>query len=100
MEVGDVVTVRTDSKNRGKWPLAIVQQTYLGRNGHSKGVLERPVQHLYPLELQCDFTGHVSAGADQQLNPDAQTFRPRRATATATAEKIKDVAENEEMEEL
>ena len=70
VEVGDVVIVRTDSKNRSKWPLAIVQQTYPGRDGHtravqlktSKGVKERPVQHLYPLELQCDLGSRLSRG--------------------------------------
>lgn len=91
VRVGDTVLVRSDSKNRGKWPLAIVQQTYPGRDGHiravqlrtSKGVIERPVQHLYPLELQCEPT--VPAGAEKRLNHDAPIFRPRRAAAAVAA---------------
>ena len=98
--------MRSDTKNRGKWPLAVVQQTYPGRDGHiravqlrtSKGVLERPVQHLYPLELQCEPT--VPAEAEQQLNSDAPIFRPRRAAAAAAAERIKEIADDEETEQL
>ena len=98
--------VRSDSKNQGKWPIAVVQQIYPGRDGHisavklrtSKGVIERPVQHLYPLELQCEPT--VPAGADQQLNPDAPNFRPRRAAAAAAAARIQEIAENEGIEQL
>ena len=56
--------------------------------GTSKGVIERPVQHLYPLELQCEPT--VPAGAEQQLNPDASIFRPND----------KEIADDEETEQL
>ena len=88
--VGDVVLV----------PLAIVQQTYPGHDRHiravqlktRKGVLECPVQLLYPLELQCE----LSAGARQQLNPDAPVFTPRPvqdAAVTARAQ-TQDLAEN------
>lgn len=86
--------VRSDSKSRGKWPSAIVQQTYPRRDGYipavqlwsSKGVIERPVQHLYPLELQYEPT--VPARAEQQLNNNAPIFRPRRAAAAAVAVRI------------
>ena len=61
-EVGDVVIVQSDSKNRGTWPLAVVAETYLGRDGvlravrlkTKNGAIEIPVQHLYPMELSCD----------------------------------------------
>lgn len=106
VRVGDTVLVRSDSKNRWKWPLAIVQQTYPGRNGHipavqlrtSKGVIERPVQHLYPLELQCEPT--VPAGAGKKLNHDAPIFRPRRAAAAAAAARIKETVHDEEIEHI
>ena len=60
VKVGDAV--RTDNKNRSMWPLVVVQQIFPGRDGYTcavqlrttKGVIERPVQHLYPLELQCE----------------------------------------------
>ena len=104
IKVGDAVIVRTDNKNRGKWPLAVVQQIFPGRDGYtravqlrtSKGVIERPVQHLYPLELQCETIGPVT----QQLNPHAQTYRPKRKAASVAAAKIKNIAENEERDEF
>ena len=93
-----------DNKNQGKWPLALVQQIYPGCDGHirgvqlktSKGVIQRPVQHLYPLELQCE----LPVGARQKLNPDAQTFRPRRAAAATATVRIKETTTNEEIEQL
>ena len=42
------------------------------------GVLERPVQHLYPLEMQCDTEERVDK---PHLDPNVQPFRPKRATA-------------------
>ena len=38
VRVGDVVLVRSDNKNRGKWPLAIAQQTYTRRDQRIRGV--------------------------------------------------------------
>ena len=104
VRVGDIVLVQSDNKNQGKWPLALVQQIYPGCDGHirgvqlktSKGVIQRPVQHLYPLELQCE----LPVGARQKLNPDAQTFRPRRAAAATATVRIKETTTNEEIEQL
>ena len=97
---GDAVLVRTDNKNRGKWPLAIVQETYPGKDGivravrlkTSHGTLERPVQHLYPMELTCDVTQAV------QLNPEAPSFgpRPRRDAAAAASLRVQQIADTEQ----
>ena len=46
--------------------------------------LERPIQHLYPLELSCD--------------PTAPVFRPRRDAAVAASLRIQEVAEEEELD--
>lgn len=77
---GDVVLVKLDEKNRGKWPLAI-QETYPGCDGvvhavqlqTSKGLLERPIQHLFPLELACD----KAQIKQQSTNPEAPPFTPK-----------------------
>ena len=100
---GDVVIVKTDSKNRGTWPLAIVNEVYPGNDGviravqlkTAKSMLERPVQHLYPLELECDVSTQV---ADPRLNPQAQDFRPRRDAAAAARLQMKQVADVEQCE--
>ena len=99
---GDVVMVKTDNKNRGTWPLAIVNQVYPGKNGVIRGVqlktangkLERPVQHLYPLELECDLTPAVKPC----LNPEAPDFRPRRDAAAAAKLRMKQVADVDQSE--
>ena len=62
LSVGDVVIIKSDERNRGEWPLGIVETLYEGKDGvvravrlrAGKSFMERPVQHLYPLELSCD----------------------------------------------
>ena len=62
LKVGEVVIIRGDEKNRNLWKLGIVQEFIKGKDGIVRGAklragksyLERPVQHLYPLELSCD----------------------------------------------
>ena len=64
---GDIVLVKSEVKNHGKWPLAMVKAVFPGHDGvvwvvrvkTGKGLLEKPVQHLYPSELLCDQTLHV-----------------------------------------
>lgn len=59
LAVGDIVLVHQNTK-RLLWPVAKVLETFPGRDGHIRvakvktkdGVLTRPVQKLYPLELQ------------------------------------------------
>ena len=68
MKIGDVVIIHSEEKNRGQWPLRIVEQLYGGRDGviravklrTGKSILERPIQHLYPLELSCDDPENVA----------------------------------------
>ena len=97
IKIGDAVIVRTDDKNRGKWPMAIVMKLFPGSDGRTRGVqlktkngiIERPVQHLYPLELQCDLE---KTGPEKKipLNPLAKDFRPKRAAAMEASKKIKE----------
>ena len=83
-------------KNRNKWPMGVVQQLYPGRDGvvravqvdTGKGQLERPIQHLYPLELSCD----RERGCPSVLNPQAEAFRPRRQAAAVARDGITAVA--------
>ena len=61
--VGDAVLVGEDGTPRGFWKLARVISLITGRDGHprgailhvpssgSNGTLQRPLQHLYPLEV-------------------------------------------------
>ena len=62
----DVVIIRVEGENRGLWKLGIVEELITGRDRVVRGAklrvgrsyLERPVQHLYPMELSCDRTKH------------------------------------------
>ena len=102
-KVGEVVIVEEDQKPRNTWKLAIVKQLITGKDGVTRGAklktaggnnyLERAIQHLYPLELQCD------KDSTTQLRADAQEFTPRarRNAAAAAMLRIKDIAEDEQL---
>ena len=78
-----MVIIKSDERNRGEWPLGIVEQLYQGKDGvvravklrAGKSFMERPVQHLYPLELSCDKQANQKT---TELNVEATEFRPRR----------------------
>ncbi|KAK3723358.1 hypothetical protein QZH41_002824 [Actinostola sp. cb2023] len=80
---GDVVIIKGEEKDRNQWKLGIIEELIIGRDGilrgaklrAGRGVLERPVQRLYPLELSCD---RGPPEAAQRLNADAPAFRPQR----------------------
>ena len=96
-KVGDVVIIKTDNKNRGTWPLAIVSAIFPGRDGiiravelkTTHGTIERPVQHLYPLEIACD------KDTVHDTSKDTIVFRPRRDAAVAVRTRIQELNELE-----
>ena len=99
-QTGDVVIIKTDNKNRGTWPLAVVSKVFPGKDGiiravelkTAHGLLERPVQHLYPLELTCDRAGDLPTNVPSTvLNPSASAFRPRRDAAVAAGARIQEL---------
>ena len=82
----------------------MVEELFEGRHGKVRGVklragktfLERPIQHLYPLELTCDKVPERAA-APPQLIAGASVFRPWRDAAAAATLRIHDVAEDREL---
>ncbi len=99
--MGDVIIIYGEERNRGKWPLGIVQELYPGRDGVIRaakiktvnGHLDRPVHLLYPLELSCDVSPST---IDDQLNPEAEVFRPTRAAAVTARLRIQEQPHDEE----
>ena len=95
--VRDVVMIHSEDRSRGKWPLGIIEALYTGRDGVVQGAklragsghIERPVNHLYPLELTCDRTPST---CQDQLNTNVPEFRPARAAAVAASVRILDIA--------
>lgn len=65
--------------------LGIVEELFEGQDGVVRAVklrvgktfLERPIQHLYPLELKCD-KAPERATTPSHLNVEAPAFRARR----------------------
>ena len=87
-------------KNRGKWNIGIVQHINKGKDGniHSvklpckKAILERAIQHLYPMELTCS---SYTAPKEVILDPNARVFSPKQNAAVPADERIKEVTEYE-----
>ena len=101
---GDVVIIHSEDKNRGKWPFGVVEELFEGRDRKVRAIklragktfLERPIQHIYPLELACDKVPQRAA-ALPQLNTGAPVFRPRRDAAVAATLRIHDAIEDGEL---
>ena len=93
VKAGDVVLIKGEERNRGKWKLGVVDTPIPGRDGvvravrlkAGKSFLERPIQHLYPLELTCD----MPAKRGTPLNAEAQVFGPTRQAAAVAQERIR-----------
>jgi hypothetical protein len=81
VEVGDVVVVHSDNQPRGFWKLARVERTITGRDGKIRGaavriansqgqptILHRPIQCLYPLEINFQEKAESQEGAESQSN--------------------------------
>ena len=92
IKVGQVVIIKGDGKNRGEWNIGIVEQLIRGRDKVVRGArlkskrshIERAVELLYPLELECDNT------ENKELNPKAPEFRPTRKTAEIAKQSVKE----------
>ena len=99
--IGDVVIIKSEEKNRGKWPLGIVEELNTGNDGvvggarlrAGKSHIERATQHLYPLEISCH---REQLSAPVQMNPAAAPFRPRRDAAVAARLRVQDITQAEE----
>lgn len=94
----DVVIVKSEERNRGKWRLGVVEHLITGRDGVTRGAKLRTgksvIQFLYPLELSCDRT--IPEPQQNLLDPEATEFRPKRKAAIAAKRQIREIAELEQ----
>ena len=103
ISVGDVVLVYDEDLPRTLWKTAVVEDLIQGNDGLVRGAhirvksgadklstLQRPVQLLYPLEINCDkIPVHVATTTDVTDNGSyAQQERPRRDAAVAARTRI------------
>ena len=90
---GEVVIIKDDDKNRGKWKLGVVEELYKGRDGIiraarlkvGKNYLERALQNLYPLELSTLNDKESKVEEHNHEESDKITTKPRRSSRTAAA---------------
>ena len=83
LRVGNVVVIKGDERNRAHWKTGIVDKLISRRDCVVEAVrlcaeislLERAVQHLYPLELSFDMKQSTV------LNAEIKEFRPQRNAA-------------------
>ena len=98
IQIGGVVIIKGESKNRGHWELAIVEKLHSRKDSviravglrTGKNYLERPMQLLYQMELHCCTVRNT----DTILNPIVEEFRhsrPKRTTAAVTKVKNRDI---------
>ena len=103
VHLGDGVLIKEEERNRRRWKFGIVEELIKGRDGVVRGArlragksyLERPVQHLYPLELSCD---RPVEERGVTLSAQAPEFQPRRAAAVAR-QRIAATAQEESQED-
>ena len=103
-DVGEIVLVVGDEKNRGKWKKGRVMRHVRGRDGVIRGVallhkghhIERPLSLVCPLEVK----GPVATeDGTLQLMPgiqQADRSRSRRRAAETAKERIRLIANNED----
>jgi hypothetical protein len=80
--VGKVVIIKSEERNRGKWKIGVVEELITGIDSVVRGaivrtgksVMERAVQHLFPLELSCDVKEQPKRA---ELDVEAAEFQPR-----------------------
>ena len=108
--VGDVVLVKSTERNRNKWPLGILETLIVGKDGAVRAArlrsgrdrLERAVQHLYPLELNCDLYKEKEGENKKkpaELNPEAPKFKPKRRAAVEARKRISEQLNDEQQRE-
>jgi hypothetical protein len=104
IKIGDVVIVKGEEKNRGKWKIGVVERLVVGKDGIVRGAklrvgqntLERAVQHLYPMELSCDVAVKTPRPRETELRADVPEFRPKRNAAAIAECRIQDIAGDEQ----
>ena len=93
-EVGDIVLVVGEEKNRGEWKKGRVVRVVKGKDGVVRGVellhkghtIERPLQLICPLEIHC--VTQKQPKEDETEKPE-EVKRPRRQAAKDAEKKIR-----------
>jgi hypothetical protein len=102
---GDVVIIKGEEKNRNLWKIGVVTDLFTGKDGVcraarvrcGKVILERALQHLYPMELHCDLTSKSKTTSEPERE-EHESKRPGRLSAAVARINIRDQTAEEEDE--
>ena len=103
-EIGEIVLIVGDEKNRGEWRKARVVRHIQGKDGIVRGVtmlhkghhIERPLNLVCSLELKGPFKSQDKETATTTTESGRET-RSRRRAAEDARQKIRQLAEDEEI---
>ena len=105
-DVGEVVLVIGDEKNRGEWRKAKVMSHIRGKDGVVRGVkmlhkghhIERPLQLVCSLELKGPVESDEESHPKTTSSEDRKDKKTKRRAAEDARAKIRQIAEEEEID--
>ena len=88
ISTGDIMLIKGEEKDR-TLENGCCRNLIRGRDGVTrgaklrtgKGIVERPIQHLYPMELRLSTENTKKNEGRQNLNPAVEEFKPRQQRA-------------------
>ena len=86
LNIGDLVSVGSDYQKRLDWPLGRIVTVFKGKDGKARvyriktasGELTRPIQHLYPLELDCSVSCNLDNVCKEIVSNKISQLRTQR----------------------
>ena len=102
-KIGEMVLIKDDARNQGKWSIGIVEELYKGRDGvvreaklkTRKTYIDRALKQLYPFELHSERRPE-KLEEHSTLDPEAAAFKQRRKAATVARHGIQAVLNYED----
>ena len=105
INVGDVVMIKGEEKNRGHWKIAIKNYLYIGKDNIirvaqlriGKKITDRTIQLLYPWKLHCESTTTTNEDEKKnESNSSATEFCLKRTAAEIAKWQLKDIGIEED----
>ena len=96
-DIGDIVLVLGDGKNRGEWRKAKILSHIKGKDGVVRGVkllhhgnqIQRPLQLICPLEIKCSQISEVRREESKEKIEEKEVKREKRKAAKVAEKRIK-----------
>ena len=107
-ELGEVVLIVSESKNKHEWNHGLVCEHLTGKDGVVRGVRmivrnkiwERPIQLVCPLEVRSTMTPedlNKRIDVANKKQPEVEVTRPKRQAKADGLKNIATIAENEDI---